>query len=74
MPNGSPTDSAIDHAVGNVELGKMDDWVAFYNDVMGFTNMAEFVGEDIADAAGWLVTADSRENQHRRTSAATRSP
>lgn len=39
---------AIDHVVGNVELGKMDDWVTFYNQVMGFTNMAEFVGEDIA--------------------------
>ena len=27
---------ALDHVVGNVELGKMDDWVAFYNKVMGF--------------------------------------
>lgn len=34
---------AIDHCVGNVELGKMDEWVAFYNNVMGFTNMKEFV-------------------------------
>src|SRR5664279_4817884 len=39
---------AIDHVVGNVELGKMDDWVRFYNAVMGFTNMKEFVGDDIA--------------------------
>jgi 4-hydroxyphenylpyruvate dioxygenase len=39
---------AIDHCVGNVELGKMDDWVEFYHRVMGFTNMAEFVGDDIA--------------------------
>jgi len=39
---------AIDHIVGNVELGKMDEWVEFYNRIMGFTNMAEFVGEDIA--------------------------
>ena len=39
---------AIDHVVGNVELGRMDEWVAFYNRVMGFTNMAEFVGDDIA--------------------------
>jgi 4-hydroxyphenylpyruvate dioxygenase len=38
----------IDHCVGNVELGKMDDWVEFYHRVMGFTNMAEFVGDDIA--------------------------
>ena len=39
---------AIDHVVGNVELGKMDEWVEFYKRVMGFTNMAEFVGDDIA--------------------------
>jgi 4-hydroxyphenylpyruvate dioxygenase len=39
---------AVDHVVGNVELGRMDDWVRFYNAVMGFTNMKEFVGDDIA--------------------------
>jgi 4-hydroxyphenylpyruvate dioxygenase len=39
---------AIDHIVGNVELGKMDEWVEFYHRVMGFTNMAEFIGDDIA--------------------------
>jgi 4-hydroxyphenylpyruvate dioxygenase len=39
---------AVDHVVGNVELGRMDRWVDFYRRVMGFTNMAEFVGDDIA--------------------------
>jgi len=39
---------AVDHVVGNVELGQMDAWVDFYHRVMGFTNMAEFVGDDIA--------------------------
>ncbi|HET9517954.1 MAG TPA: 4-hydroxyphenylpyruvate dioxygenase, partial [Actinoplanes sp.] len=39
---------AIDHIVGNVELGRMDEWVDYYSRVMGFTNMAEFVGDDIA--------------------------
>jgi 4-hydroxyphenylpyruvate dioxygenase len=39
---------AVDHVVGNVELGRMDEWVAFYGRVMGFTNMAEFIGDDIA--------------------------
>jgi 4-hydroxyphenylpyruvate dioxygenase len=39
---------AIDHVVGNVELGHMDEWVDFYRRVMGFTNMKEFVGDDIA--------------------------
>jgi 4-hydroxyphenylpyruvate dioxygenase len=49
-PAGAPERlfQAVDHVVGNVELGKMDEWVAFYRRVMGFTNMAEFVGDDIA--------------------------
>jgi 4-hydroxyphenylpyruvate dioxygenase len=39
---------AVDHCVGNVELGRMDEWVEFYRHVMHFTNMAEFIGDDIA--------------------------
>ncbi|HZG04732.1 MAG TPA: 4-hydroxyphenylpyruvate dioxygenase [Streptomyces sp.] len=53
----------IDHCVGNVELGKMNEWVAFYNEVMGFTNMKEFVGDDIATEYSALmskVVADGR--------------
>jgi 4-hydroxyphenylpyruvate dioxygenase len=42
--------------VGNVELGKMDDWVEFYKRVMGFTNMAEFVGDDIATEYSALMS------------------
>ncbi|WP_245966382.1 4-hydroxyphenylpyruvate dioxygenase [Sphaerisporangium album] len=47
---------AIDHCVGNVELGKMDEWVNFYRNVMGFTNMAEFVGDDIATEYSALMS------------------
>jgi 4-hydroxyphenylpyruvate dioxygenase len=47
-PPATPYFTAVDHVVGNVELGKMDEWVAFYGRVMGFTNMAEFIGDDIA--------------------------
>ncbi|MEV5240546.1 4-hydroxyphenylpyruvate dioxygenase [Streptomyces cinnamoneus] len=47
---------AIDHCVGNVELGKMDAWVSFYNNVMGFTNMKEFVGDDIATEYSALMS------------------
>ncbi|MEU1941841.1 4-hydroxyphenylpyruvate dioxygenase [Streptomyces sp. NPDC059474] len=47
---------AIDHCVGNVELGRMDEWVGFYNDVMGFTNMKEFVGDDIATEYSALMS------------------
>jgi 4-hydroxyphenylpyruvate dioxygenase len=47
---------AIDHCVGNVELGKMDEWVEFYTKVMGFTNMAEFIGDDIATEYSALMS------------------
>jgi 4-hydroxyphenylpyruvate dioxygenase len=47
---------AIDHVVGNVELGHMDEWVEFYNRVMGFTNMKEFVGDDIATEYSALMS------------------
>jgi 4-hydroxyphenylpyruvate dioxygenase len=33
---------AIDHVVGNVELGEMDTWVKFYEDVFGMTEMLRF--------------------------------
>jgi 4-hydroxyphenylpyruvate dioxygenase len=56
---------AIDHAVGNVELGNMDAWVAFYNDVMGFTNMAEFVGDDIATNYSALMSKVVANGNHR---------
>jgi 4-hydroxyphenylpyruvate dioxygenase len=48
--------SEIDHCVGNVELGKMDQWVDFYHRVMGFTNMKEFVGDDIATEYSALMS------------------
>jgi 4-hydroxyphenylpyruvate dioxygenase len=47
---------AIDHIVGNVELGHMDEWVAYYHRVMGFTNMKEFVGDDIATEYSALMS------------------
>jgi 4-hydroxyphenylpyruvate dioxygenase len=38
----------VDHMVGNVELGKMNHWVKFYEDVMGFTNIITFDDKDIS--------------------------
>jgi 4-hydroxyphenylpyruvate dioxygenase len=35
----------LDHLVGNVELGKMDYWVEFYETVFGMTNILHF-GDD----------------------------
>jgi 4-hydroxyphenylpyruvate dioxygenase len=53
---GAPIFDDIDHVVGNVELGRMDEWVDFYHRVMGFTNMAEFVGADIATEYSALMS------------------
>jgi 4-hydroxyphenylpyruvate dioxygenase len=38
----------VDHCVGNVELGRMNDWVKFYEDVMGFRNLITFDDKDIS--------------------------
>jgi 4-hydroxyphenylpyruvate dioxygenase len=56
---------AVDHVVGNVELGAMDQWVDFYNRVMGFTNMAEFIGEDIATDYSALMSKVVANGNHR---------
>ena len=38
----------IDHCVGNVELGKMNHWVKFYEEVMGFGLLLTFDDKDIS--------------------------
>ncbi|WP_236245028.1 4-hydroxyphenylpyruvate dioxygenase [Streptomyces sp. CC210A] len=55
-PPAKRTFQAVDHCVGNVELGRMNEWVGFYNKVMGFTNMKEFVGDDIATEYSALMS------------------
>ena len=56
---------ALDHVVGNVELGRMDEWVGFYNKVMGFVNMAEFIGDDIATDYSALMSKVVANGNHR---------
>jgi 4-hydroxyphenylpyruvate dioxygenase len=56
---------AIDHCVGNVELGRMDEWVEFYNKVLGFVNMAEFIGDDIATDYSALMSKVVSNGNHR---------
>ncbi|GAA6527259.1 4-hydroxyphenylpyruvate dioxygenase [Intrasporangium sp. DVR] len=56
---------ALDHIVGNVELGRMDEWVGFYNKVMGFVNMAEFIGDDIATDYSALMSKVVANGNHR---------
>jgi 4-hydroxyphenylpyruvate dioxygenase len=40
--NSGGTLRAIDHIVGNVELGAMDKWVRFFAETMGFTQLIHF--------------------------------
>ena len=46
----------IDHCVGNVELGKMNVWVKFYEDVMGFKNLISFDDKDISTEYSSLMS------------------
>lgn len=58
MPGFKPTSSPfpiqpvgikfVDHCVGNVELGAMNEWVKFYQDVLGFKLLITFDDKDIS--------------------------
>jgi 4-hydroxyphenylpyruvate dioxygenase len=47
---------AVDHIVGNVEEGKMDEWVRFYQEVMGFTQLVSFDDKDISTEYSALMS------------------
>ncbi|HRH65863.1 MAG TPA: 4-hydroxyphenylpyruvate dioxygenase [Bacteroidia bacterium] len=38
----------VDHCVGNVELGQMNTWARFYEEVLGFKNLITFDDKDIS--------------------------
>jgi 4-hydroxyphenylpyruvate dioxygenase len=65
VPPGRRLFQAVDHCVGNVELGRMDLWVSFYNRVMGFANMKEFIGDDIATKYSALMSKVVTSGNHR---------
>jgi 4-hydroxyphenylpyruvate dioxygenase len=48
--------AAIDHIVGNVELGHMNDWVAYYRDVLGFRQLIHFEDSDISTEYSALMS------------------
>ena len=57
--------AAIDHIVGNVELGKMNQWVDFYRDVLGFKQMIHFDDQDISTEYSALMSK-VMQNGHGR--------
>jgi 4-hydroxyphenylpyruvate dioxygenase len=46
----------IDHIVGNVELGAMNDWVSYYERVFGMTEMIHFSDEAISTEYSALMS------------------
>ena len=46
----------VDHCVGNVALGEMDKWVAFYEEVMGFKLLLTFDDKDISTEYSALMS------------------
>ncbi len=46
----------VDHCVGNVELGRMNTWVKFYEDVLGFTNILSFDDKTISTEYSALMS------------------
>ncbi|HZQ56458.1 MAG TPA: 4-hydroxyphenylpyruvate dioxygenase [Acidimicrobiales bacterium] len=47
---------AIDHVVGNVEQGRLDDWVHFYQDVLGFSQLVHFDDAQISTEYSALMS------------------
>jgi 4-hydroxyphenylpyruvate dioxygenase len=47
---------AVDHIVGNVELGAMEEWVTYYEDVFGMTEMTHFTDDDISTEYSALMS------------------
>jgi 4-hydroxyphenylpyruvate dioxygenase len=66
MPGFEPADGAdaedagllvgIDHVVGNVELGRLDEWVSYYERVFGMTEMLHFTDRDISTEYSALMS------------------
>ena len=46
----------VDHCVGNVGWGRMEEWVRFYQDVMGFRNILSFDDKDISTEYSALMS------------------
>jgi 4-hydroxyphenylpyruvate dioxygenase len=46
----------VDHCVGNVELGKMNEWVGFYEKVLGFVNILTFDDKQISTEYSALMS------------------
>lgn len=56
-PVGPPVGlTKIDHVVGNVEKGRLEDWVTFYEDVLGFRQLTHFDADQISTQYSALMS------------------
>lgn len=63
--DGEPTGiMLVDHIVGNVELGKMNEWCDFYAQVMGFFRYITFDDKDISTEYSALMSIVMSDGQH----------
>lgn len=57
VPQGAPVGlQYVDHCVGNVGWGEMNQWVKFYEDVMGFKLLITFDDDDISTEYSALMS------------------
>jgi 4-hydroxyphenylpyruvate dioxygenase len=56
IPNESAGLLIVDHVVGNVELGKMNEWAEWYSKVMGFSRYITFDDKDISTEYSALMS------------------
>jgi 4-hydroxyphenylpyruvate dioxygenase len=54
----------VDHAVGNVELGKMNTWVKWYEEVLGFAMFKHFDDKDIGTEYSSLMSKVMASGNH----------
>lgn len=54
----------VDHIVGNVELGKMNEWCDFYSNVLGFERYITFDDKDISTEYSALMSIVMSDGGH----------
>jgi 4-hydroxyphenylpyruvate dioxygenase len=54
----------VDHIVGNVELGKMNEWAEWYSRVLGFTRYISFDDKDISTEYSALMSIVMSDGSH----------
>jgi 4-hydroxyphenylpyruvate dioxygenase len=57
--------AAVDHVVGNVQLGKMNTWVTYYHQVMGFRQLLHFDDQDISTEYSALMSKVMQDGSGR---------